>query len=94
MSCLALFSGCLSFSVLPAGNCNGSSFYNAGNNANFWSATSNSGNNAYNRNLNYSNAGVNRNNNNKNNGFSVRCVRDRKIRKQCIAIMGAQAPIF
>jgi len=55
---------------------NGSSFNNAGNNANFWSSTENSSNNAWNRNLNYNNANVNRNNNNKNNGFSVRCLRD------------------
>ena len=66
----------LLFSAVPAGNCNGSSFNNAGNNANFWSSTENNSNNAWNRNLNYNNANVNRNNNNKNNGFSVRCLRD------------------
>ena len=64
------------FSAVPAGNCNGSSFNNAGNNANFWSSTENSDDNAYNRNLNYNDADVNRNNNNKNNGRSVRCLRD------------------
>ena len=63
------------FSAVPAGNWN-NGFNNEGNNANFWSSTENSSNNAYNRNLNYNNENVNRNNNNKNNGFSVRCVRD------------------
>ena len=64
------------FSAVPAGNCNGTSFNNAGNNANFWSATPNNSNNAWNRNLNNGNQNVNENNNNKNNGFSVRCLRD------------------
>ena len=63
--------------ALPGGyrNNNGD-FNNLGNNANFWSSTENSSNNAWNRNLNYNNADVNRNNNNKQNGFSVRLVRD------------------
>ena len=61
------------FSAVPAGNCNGTSFNNAGNNANFWSSSVN-GSNSWNRNLNNSNQNVN--NNNKNNGFSVRCLRD------------------
>lgn len=63
------------FSAVPAGNFNGSSFNNAGNNANFWSSSVNGG-NSWNRNLNNSNTNVNENNNNRNNGFSVRCVRD------------------
>ncbi len=69
----------LLFSAVPAGCCyDGSSFYDAGNYARFWSSSQNesNSNNAYNRNLNYNNANVNRNNNNKNNGFSVRCLRD------------------
>ena len=49
------------FSVLPAGNYNGSNFNNAGNNGNFWSSTENSSNNAYNMNFNYNNANVNEN---------------------------------
>ncbi|MBN1998487.1 hypothetical protein JW935_13095 [candidate division KSB1 bacterium] len=63
-------------SALPGGyrNNNGT-FNNIGNNANFWSASSNNDNNAWNRNLNYNNSDVNRNNNNKRNGFSVRVVR-------------------
>lgn len=64
------------FSAVPAGNCYGSSFGSAGNNANFWSTTQNESdsNNAYNRNLNYNNANVNRGNNknkNRNNGMAV-----------------------
>lgn len=71
------FSGCKQgFGALPAGNYNGN-YNNFGYNANFWSATENDSNNAWNRNLNYNNADVNRNNNNKNCGLSVRCVRDR-----------------
>ena len=62
---------------MPAGNHNGSSFNNSGNNANFWSSTEYSSSKAYNRNLNYNNANVNSSNNNKNNGYSVRCLRDR-----------------
>ena len=68
---------CRRFSALPAGNRNNNgSFNNVGNNANFWSATENDTDNAYNRNLNYNNANMNTNNNNKNNAFSVRCVQD------------------
>jgi uncharacterized protein (TIGR02145 family) len=70
-------SAVVAFSALPAGNYNNGNYNNFGNNANFWSATENNDNNAYNRNLNYNNANVNRNNNNKNNGFSVRCLRDK-----------------
>ena len=69
-------SAVFAISAVPAGNYNSNGYNNFGNNANFWSATQNNSNNAYNRNLNYNNANVNRNNNNKNNGFSVRCLRD------------------
>lgn len=64
--------GCFLF--LPAaGNSNGSSVNNTGNNGNYWSSTPNSGNNnAWNANFNSGN--LNPNNNNRNNGFSVRCV--------------------
>ena len=80
------FSDCSSgFSALPAGNYNGS-YNNFGNNANFWSATENNDNNAYNRKLNYNNANVNRNNNNKNNGFSVRCLRDMRDYDNCFFV--------
>ena len=65
-------------SFLPGGyrNNNNGNFNNLGNNGNFWSATENNTNNAWNRKLNYNNTQVNRNNNNKQNGFSVRCIRD------------------
>ena len=63
------------FSAVPAGSFNGS-FYNAGNDARFWSATQNSNTNAWRRYLIYSNAGVSRSSLDKYYGFSVRCVRD------------------
>jgi len=69
-----------SVSALPGGNRNSNgNFNNAGNNGNWWTATENGDNNAYNRNMNYNNDNVNENNNNynnKNNGYSVRCVKD------------------
>jgi uncharacterized protein (TIGR02145 family) len=62
-----------------AGNRNNTgSFNNRGSNANFWSSSQNSASNVWNRNLNSSNVTVNRNNNNKTNGFSVRCLKDRR----------------
>ncbi|WP_308602992.1 FISUMP domain-containing protein [uncultured Fibrobacter sp.] len=65
------------FSALPAGNRNNNgNFNNAGNNANFWSASENNSNNANNWNLNYNNEDFNNNWNNKNNGYSVRCLKD------------------
>lgn len=65
------------FSAFPAGNRNNNgNFNNEGNNANFWSATENNSNNAYNMNLNYNNENANLNNNNKNNAFSVRCLKN------------------
>ncbi|MDR1812094.1 MAG: RNA-directed DNA polymerase [Candidatus Fibromonas sp.] len=66
-------------SALPGGNGNSDgSFNNVGNNGNWWSASENNSNNAYNRNMNYNNDNANWNNNNKNNLFSVRCVQDCK----------------
>lgn len=63
--------------MLPAGNRNGDGNYNnAGKNANFWSSTENSSNNAYNWNFNYDNENVNSGYGNKSNGYSVRCLRD------------------
>ncbi|MDR2583086.1 MAG: RNA-directed DNA polymerase [Fibromonadaceae bacterium] len=62
---------------MPGGNGNsGGNFNNVGNNGNWWSASENNSNNAYNRNMNYNNENVNYNNNNKNNMFSVRCLQD------------------
>lgn len=49
------------------------SFNNLSSNANLWSS-SESGGNAWNRNLNSGNADVNRNTNDKANGLSVRCL--------------------
>jgi hypothetical protein len=64
-------------SALPGGNGNSDgNFNNAGNNGNWWSATENDANNAWNRNMNYNNENVNRNNNNKTNLYSVRCAQD------------------
>ena len=67
----------VAISFLPGGyrNNNNGSYNNMNNNGYFWSATE-SGDNAWKRNLNYNNTDVNRNNNNKRYGFSVRCVRD------------------
>lgn len=61
---------------LLAGNANSGSFFNRATNGNFWSS-SESGANAWNRNLNSSVATVNRNANDKTNGLSVRCLQDR-----------------
>ena len=66
------------FGAVPAGYCNGSSFYNAGGNAYFWSATQNASvpDYAYYRTLGYYGAYVGRYDNLKDGGFSVRCLRD------------------
>jgi hypothetical protein len=65
------------FSALPGGNGNSDgNFNNVGNNGNWWSASENNSNNAYNRNMNYNNENVNYNNNNKSNLYSVRCLQD------------------
>jgi hypothetical protein len=61
------------YNALLVGNMNSGSANNYGTNTYFWSSSSNSGTNAWNRNLNSSNSGANRNNNNKSNLFSVRC---------------------
>ena len=75
ISPLPLFSidDCLE-SVPAAGNRNGTSLNNAGENGNYWSSTPNedNSNNAYNLNFNSSNHNVN--NNNRNNGHTVRPV--------------------
>lgn len=59
-------------SVPAAGNRNGTSLNNDGNNGNYWSSTpnDNNDNNAYN--LNFNNGNENVNNNNRNNGQTVR----------------------
>ena len=60
---------------LPAaGNRNGTSVNNVGSNGNYWSASYNNSNNAYNVNFNDGNLNTN-NNNNRNYGQSVRLVR-------------------
>ena len=66
----------LLFSAVPAGNCNGSSFNNAGNNANFWSSTENSSYRAYSRHLDNNSAYVGRSGESKYYGRLVRCLRD------------------
>ena len=64
------------FSAVPAGDCGGSSFYNAGYYAVFWSSSQLSSDYAWGRYLSYANAIVYRNNDGKLTGFSVRCLRD------------------
>ena len=64
------------FSAVPAGSCYGSSFYNAGNLAYFWSSTQYTSHLAWYRSLGYHNADVNLNYHYNYNGFSVRCLRD------------------
>ena len=66
------------FSVVPAGYCNGSSFYTVSYFAYFWSATqyASDPNDAYIRILGYDYAGVSRCGDYKYRGFSVRCLRD------------------
>jgi uncharacterized protein (TIGR02145 family) len=64
------------FGAVPAGFCCGSSFDYAGFGTYFWSATQNSGYDAYYRDVYYINPYVNRYNGGKNYGFSVRCLRD------------------
>ena len=65
------------FSAVPAGYCNGSSFYDAGNYAYFWSATQSNSLYAYYRYLYSYYAGVYRSGgDDKYYGYSVRCLRD------------------
>jgi len=66
----------LCVSALPGGNGWSGDFNNVGDNGNWWSATENDANNAWNRNMNWNNDNVNRNNNNKTNLYSLRCVKD------------------
>ena len=56
-------------------NSNGD-FNNQEVNGNYWSATEQSADNAWNYNFNSNNGKLNRNNNNKSRGFSCRCVQD------------------
>jgi len=67
------------FSALPSGSCYGNTFYNAGEKAWFWSATSSDGTKAYRRNFGYSNMDVWHINKEKHDGLSVRCVRDAEV---------------
>ena len=64
------------FSAVPAGYHYGSSFYNSGSYAYFWSSTEYSSSNAYGRGLDYNNAGVGSYGSSKSDGYSVRCLRD------------------
>ena len=66
------------FSAVPAGFHNGSSFYESGNYAKFWSSTEYSSSLAYGRTIYYNNASVysDFNNYGKDYGISVRCLRD------------------
>jgi uncharacterized protein (TIGR02145 family) len=65
------------FAALPGGNGNsGGSFFNVGNNGNWWSATEDDANNAWDRNMGYGYIKVNRSNSYKSYLFSVRCVQD------------------
>ena len=64
------------FSAVPAGNCYGSSFDDAGYYASFWSSTQYDGNDAYRRALTCYYAYVSRYDYYKGYGFSVRCLRD------------------
>lgn len=67
---------------LPAsGYRNGSNVNNVQNNGNYWSATPNDSNNAYNLNFNSNNADWN--NNNRNNGQAVRLVQDLSAIPMC-----------
>ena len=66
------------FSAVPAGRCNGSSFYDAGSSAYFWSSSRSVSypDGAYDRALFDYRADVNRGRSNESSGFSVRCLRD------------------
>ena len=65
------------FAALPGGNgFSDGSFYNAGNNGNWWSATEGTADYAYRRYMYYNLESVNRNGNLKTYLFSVRCVAD------------------
>jgi len=64
------------FSALPGGYGNGTSFYDAGYNGNWWSSTEYDSYSAYYRNMNYYGSEVYRLNSNKTALFSVRCLQD------------------
>jgi uncharacterized protein (TIGR02145 family)/uncharacterized repeat protein (TIGR02543 family) len=65
------------WSALPAGHgSSDGSFYAAGYNGNWWSATENNAGRAYNRYMNYDYEGVGWGDDGKTNLFSVRCVQD------------------
>ena len=66
------------FSAVPAGNCSGSSFIDAGYGAYFWSSKQDAGypGNAIDRNLGYGSAYLSGYSCNKYDGYSVRCLRD------------------
>ena len=67
------------FSAVPTGRCSGSSFYDAGYLANFWSATENSKSTAYGRYLTYYDTGMYQTDYSKCYGRAVRCVRDAPV---------------
>ena len=71
-------SGDNGFSALPAGYrfTDGTTFYNEGNYAHFWSSTQYDGTNAYNLRLHYSTTYAYLSRHNKAYGFSVRCLKD------------------
>ena len=65
------------FTALPGGYSWSGAFFNVGSNGYWWSATENSGTDAWGRYLNYTEARINRNyGTNKAFGFSVRCLQD------------------
>ena len=63
------------FSAVPAGYCNGASFYAVGDNCQFWSSTEYGGSNVRYFNLNSDGANASRNLGSKISGCSVRCLR-------------------
>ena len=64
------------FSALPAGDYNGSSFFNVGGYGYWWTATANGSSIAYGRNVCYGYAGVGHSVNSQADGFSARCLKD------------------
>lgn len=66
------------FAALPGGYRNGTNgtFYNVGNNGNWWSSTESSSSHAFSRTLIYTNANAYRYDDSKSGGFCVRCIRD------------------
>ena len=67
------------FGAVPAGDCNGSSFYGVGRGAFFWSSTRYSSSNSHYRKLHYDSTSVYHYYCFKNYGFSVRCLRDEGV---------------